>query len=411
MPVTESRRPSLLIISQVYVPDSPAVGQHLADVAEEMVRRGWDVTVLTSARGYDDPSVTFVGREVRGGVRIRRLPFSSFGKSSIAVRLFAQSLFLVQALCRAMFGTRPSVILASTSPPMGGFVASMIARIRSAPLVWWVMDLNPDQMIATGRIAAGSLPARMFDWMNRRTLAAARSVIVLDEFMRARVIAKLPVLEKVRVIPPWAPPAADAPEAMTAEQFRHRHGLEGKFVVMYAGNHSLQHPLSTVLDAAHRLQTDERIWFVFVGGGNGKPEVDALVAGGRRNVLSLPYQPLGDVAGMLAAADLHVVSIGDNSVGIVHPCKLYGVMAAGKPTLLVAPSECYATPLFERQQIGWHVRHGDVDGAVKAITEAAGDRAGTLARGTAARELYDRAFSRPTLLAAFCGEVEAAVRS
>lgn len=409
-PVTEPRRPSLLVVSQVYVPDNPAVGQHLADVAEEMVRRGWDVSVLTSARGYDNPAVSFPSHEVRGGVRIRRLPFSSFGKSSIAVRLVAQSVFLSQVFVRAVFGMRPTVILASTSPPMGGFVASVIARVRSVPLVWWVMDLNPDQMVATGKIAAGSLPARVFNWMNQRTLSAARVVVVLDDFMRTRVLAKLPVGEKLRVIPPWAPPAPEIETAATGEAFRNRHGLNGKFVVMYAGNHSLQHPLTTILNAARSLQDDERIRFVFVGGGTGKPEVESLAHLGCRNVLPLPYQPLADVPGMLAAADLHVVSIGDSSVGIVHPCKLYGVMAAGKPTLLLAPAECYATPLFEQQRIGWIVRHGDTNAAAQAITEAAGDSSGTLAMGSAARALHDRAFGRHTLLAAFCDVLEASSR-
>jgi hypothetical protein len=34
------------------------------------------------------------------------------------------------------------------------------------------------------------------------------------------------------------------------EAFRKTHGLEGKFVVMYSGNHSPCHPLDTLLDAA-----------------------------------------------------------------------------------------------------------------------------------------------------------------
>ena len=46
----------LLLVTQVYVPDPAAVGQYMADAAEEMVRQGWDVTVLTSGNGYDDPS-------------------------------------------------------------------------------------------------------------------------------------------------------------------------------------------------------------------------------------------------------------------------------------------------------------------------------------------------------------------
>ena len=88
---------TLLVISQVYVPDPAAVGQHLSDLCEEMVRRGWRVVVYAAARGYDDPSVRYPRRETLHGVEIRRLPCSSFGKRSLAVRLAAQLLFLAQA--------------------------------------------------------------------------------------------------------------------------------------------------------------------------------------------------------------------------------------------------------------------------------------------------------------------------
>ena len=83
-------RPTLLVLSQVYVPDPASVGQHMADAAQEMAHRGWRVVVLTSRTGYDDPAITYPAREVRQGVEIRRLSWASFGKRSIAARLPAR---------------------------------------------------------------------------------------------------------------------------------------------------------------------------------------------------------------------------------------------------------------------------------------------------------------------------------
>src|SRR5215217_6380844 len=77
-----SRRKTLLIISQTFVPDPASVGQHMADVAAEMVRRGHRVLVYTSARGYENPNVKYPPRETFHGVQIRRLALSSFGKKS-----------------------------------------------------------------------------------------------------------------------------------------------------------------------------------------------------------------------------------------------------------------------------------------------------------------------------------------
>jgi len=83
-----SRRPrTLLVISQVFVPDPASVGQHMADVAIEMARRGHRVKVYAANRGYENPSLKYEARETIDGVNIRRLPLSSFGKQRILTRL------------------------------------------------------------------------------------------------------------------------------------------------------------------------------------------------------------------------------------------------------------------------------------------------------------------------------------
>jgi colanic acid biosynthesis glycosyl transferase WcaI len=90
--------PTFLIISQVYPPDPTSVGQHMHDAAKGLVQRGLRVRVLTSARGYDNPSIKYPSRETMDGVDVIRLPLSSLGKKTMAHRLVAQSMFLLQAV-------------------------------------------------------------------------------------------------------------------------------------------------------------------------------------------------------------------------------------------------------------------------------------------------------------------------
>lgn len=404
----KGRRKRLLIISQVYVPDSAAVGQCLADAAEEMVRRNWEVVVYTSARGYDNPSLVYPRRETHNGVQIRRLLFSSFGKKSIPVRLCAQVIFIAQAFVMGLLQGGIDAVLVSTSPPFAGFFGALIARLRKAALVWWVMDLNPDQMVAAGKIAASSTVARAFDWMNRITLRQASYVVVLDEYMRSRLAGKARLGERrMHVIPPWAHAEAAKPSQASPDAFRVAHGLQGKFVIMYSGNHALQHPLDTLLDAAAALEKDSRIVFVFVGGGAGKALVESRIERGATNVLSLPYQPLAELTTSLSAADLHVVSMGDNMVGIVHPCKIYGVMVVGRPVLYFGPAESHVGKLVAEHLLGWQVSHGDVAAAVAAVQEGVGMPTERLldigARGVAAAGQF---FPRGRLIAAFCDVIE-----
>jgi len=367
--MTHSVGKTMLVLSQVYAPDPAAVGQHVADAAEEMARRGWRVVVYTSARGYDDPSKHYPLREERNGVDIHRLPLSSFGKRSIGIRLLAQSLFLLQAVARGLFTTELRLVLVSTSPPFAGLGGCCIAYLRGAPLVWWVMDLNPDQMIAAHKIGRRSIPARVFDQINRLTLHKARDIVVLDRFMQERVLAKLPVPQKVHVIPPWPPDARLDFGPSTPSNFRAAHGLEDAFIVMYSGNHALQHPLTTLLDAATALEGEARITFVFIGSGAGKVAIEARIAAGARNLVSLPYQPLERLGESLSAADVHVVSMGDDMVGIVHPCKIYGALAVGRPILFFGPEHSHAGEIVARTKCGHILSHGDVSSTVHAIRQ------------------------------------------
>lgn len=360
---------TFLVISQVYVPDPASLGQHVADAAAEMARRGYRVIVYTSARGYDDPAKVYPRRETLNGVDVRRLALSSFGKSSIAVRLLAQSLFVVQAVLRGLFTRNLCGILVSTSPPFCGVAGVLISVWRRIPLKYWLMDLNPDQMIVMQRIAPTSLQARIFDLFNRWTYRQAHDIVVLDRFMAERVQAKIDVASKIRVIPPW--PHEDKLESMAHEEnpFRKEHGLDGKFVVMYSGNHSPANPIATVLDAAARMQDDPRLVLMCIGGGSAKGEIDERIAAGARNIISLPYQPFEKIRFSLSAADVHIVSVGNEVVGIVHPCKVYGAMAVSRPILLLGPSPCHVSEIIEGNRIGWHISHGDVPGAVRALSE------------------------------------------
>lgn len=407
-----SRPPTLLIISQVYVPDPAAVGQHMHSAAAEMARRGWRVVVFASRRGYDDPAAKYLWRQTLDGVDIRRFPLASFGKGSIAVRLLAGFIFVAQCALAGLFVRRLSAILVSTSPPMAPLGAVLLSLLRRAPIKYWAMDLNPDQMIAMGLTKPTSTPARVFDWMNRRILKRAAAVVALDRFMGERLEAKTPVGERMAIMPPWPHEEVEEPLKHEDNPFRVQHGLEGRFVVMYSGNHSIVHPITTVLEAAKRLRDDDRFVFMFIGGGLAKRDVEQAIASGvAPNVRSLPYQPLETLRYSLSAADVHVVSVGDNMVGIVHPCKIYGAMAVGRPILLIGPDPCHASDILRDHPVGWHIKHGDVDGAVKALREMAdADPAALDAMGRRAANLVATRFSKPTLMGAFCDTIERTMR-
>jgi colanic acid biosynthesis glycosyl transferase WcaI len=265
---------NFVFITQVYVPDPAAVGQHLADAAEELAARGHNVTVYTSRSGYDDPTVTYPSKENIRGVDVRRLPLSSFGKSSILIRVIGGLAFVGQAVLRSVTRRRIDAVVVSTSPPMASLGALALGALRRTRVKYWVMDINPDQLVALGMARPGSASVRAFEWLNRRILARADDVIVLDRFMADRVGSKHDVGSKLTVLPPW--PAEDPPGRVSHAKnpFRTAHVPGERVVLMYSGNHGPSNPLATIIAAAKRVADDPRLVFMFVGGGVGKREVE-----------------------------------------------------------------------------------------------------------------------------------------
>ncbi|MCL4222604.1 MAG: glycosyltransferase family 4 protein [Phycisphaerales bacterium] len=408
-------RGTLLIISQVYVPDPASVGQHMHDAAEEMVHRGYKVVVFTSARGYDDPTQKFPLRETIDGVDVRRMALSSFGKKSIPLRVLAQLIFLLQCAVRGVFVGDLQGVLVSTSPPMASVAALIVRFVRRVPLVYWVMDLNPDQMVELGKLTPDSMLVRLFNVFNRYILKRSKAVVALDRFMAERLNRKLDVTHKLDIMPPWPHDSALEVVPHESNPFRAEYdlgsGVDGKFVVMYSGNHGFSTPVVTVLEAAVRMQDRERLKFFFIGGGVGKKDVRATIEKHHpTNLTDLPYQPFDRIKYSLSAADVHLVSVGDDVVGVVHPCKVYGAMAVARPILLLGPDPCHVSDIIREHKIGWHIRHGDVDGAIRVIDEIlATPRDELEAMGRRARELASKEFGMRELRGRFCDVVERAI--
>lgn len=405
----------ILLISQTYVPDAPAVGQYMHDAGVELARRGHEVHAVAASRSYEDSSEAFPRRETLDGVRVRRLSLSSFGKGSMAVRLLGGCVFTARATLRTLFGRRPDVVLISTSPPMAPLAALCLRRLRGVPFVFWAMDINPDQLIAVGKVSATSLPARLFEAMIRSTLRRAACVSTLDRFMAARLEAKRPAgdLEgRLHVQPPWPMDGHLAPVPHAENPFRREHGLENKLVVMYSGNLSDVHPIDAVLDAAERMRDVDQVRFVFIGAGSGWQSIrERAERGGLENVLTLPYQPLETIRYSLSAADLHVVAMGEAMSGIVHPCKAYGVLKVHRPLLAMAPTNTHVADLADAGA-GWTVRFDDADAAEALLRRlATPEGREELAARTAAAAREAERFRRDLMCGSFCDRVEAAANA
>jgi colanic acid biosynthesis glycosyl transferase WcaI len=355
----------ILLLNQTFYPDVMATGQYLSELAAALAEKGHKVTVVTGRRAYDEPDKLFPARETWRGVRIFRVFSTRFGKQAKWRRAADFASFILFCCARLAFLRRPDVVVALTTPPLISFIGAWRAKLWRARFCYWVMDLNPDEAVAAGWLRAESLAGRMLERMSRFSLRRANKIVVLDRFMRDRITAKGIAPEKIAVIPPWSHDSEVRFDAAGREQFRKAHGLQDKFVVMYSGNHSPVHPLDTLMRAAERLRADASIAFCFVGGGSEFKRVQHWAEAGKRaNVLCLPYQPLNQLAASLSAADAHVVVMGEAMLGLVHPCKIYNILAVGAPVIYIGPRPSHVTEILNclgEEYPSIRVAHGEAD--------------------------------------------------
>lgn len=348
-----------------------ATAQQLTDLAVGLVEKGHDVTVVTSDRGYDNPSQRFPRRETWNGIKIIRISSLALGKKSRWRRAATFASFMANCSLRLLRLGRFDAVVALTSPPLISFLGSAFTRLKGGKFYFWVMDLNPDEAVAAGWLREGSTAARFLHRLLRYSLTHAEKVIALDQFMKDRIVAKGTPAEKVMVLAPWSHDDNARFDETGREVFRRRHQLEQSFVVMYAGNHSPCHPLDTLVEAARRLSDRKEIVFTFVGGGSEQQRVrDFAEIYGLSNIRCIPYQPFEELAATLSAADLHTVVMGDAFVGIVHPSKIYNLVSIGSPFLYVGPAESHISRIAAGINGGgsaFVARNGDVDAVVEHI--------------------------------------------
>jgi glycosyltransferase involved in cell wall biosynthesis len=402
----------ITVLNQTFHPDVVSSGQHLADLALQLAERGHEVTVVTSRRAYDDPTKVFAKNEIWRGVRIVRVFATGFGKRAKWRRACDFATFLCSCCWRLLWLRRQDLIIAMTSPPLVSFIGACFARLRGSQFCYWIMDLNPDEALAAGWLTPDSFAARLLEGCSRFSLRNASKIVVLDHFMRKRILDKDIEPTKVSVIPPWSHDADVRYDAQGRDRFRQSHQLNGKFVVMYSGNHSPCHPLDTILSAAQKLAEDRDVAFLFVGGGSQFAKVKQFALDhALSNILCLPYQPLAELAGALSAADLHLVVMGSQFVGLVHPCKIYNILRIGSPLLYIGPQPSHISEIIQNidgQLPCGSAEHGQVEQVVKHIRDL--KRSMFQRNGAHAASCADQ-FSKSALLPQLVSSLESAIQT
>lgn len=364
----------LLFINQYYWPDHASTAQHLTDLCESLAEQGYDVHVLCSRRGSRPGGPARPAREVRNGVTIHRVGATSLGRLNTFRRMSDYLSFHAGATLRALALPKFDVVVTLTTPPLIGLIGTLLRRLRGSCHVYWSMDLHPDASLALGRMSRRNPGVATLAWLSDAIYRQADRVVALGPYMADRLLAKGVRPQRLATIPVWSRRDEVYPMPREGHELRRSLGLEGKFVAMYSGNLGLAHCFEEFLEAARRLRHRDDVVFLFAGDGPRLGEVlAAKQAEGLDNVRMLDYVPREKLHASLSLADAHLISMRREMTGICVPGKLYGAMAAGRPTIFVGPEHCETADTIRQADCGHTVRRGDVDSLVEAIEHLASD--------------------------------------
>lgn len=333
-----SESPSLLFVNQHYYPDFASTAQHLTDLAEHLDDDGFEVHVLCSAGHYLSGSMDVPLEETHNGVHIHRVRATAFGRGSVLGRLTDYASFFLQVLWRVLTGPRYDSVVTLTTPPLIALVGTIARLVRGQSYGIWSMDLHPDAEVAVGMLGPDQTLTRLLHALNNWAYRRADFVVDLGPYMKRRLRDKGVADDRLRTIPVWNKKDEVYPIPDEENPLVNEVGLEDRFVIMYSGNAGLGHRFDEVLAAMKHFDGHPEIFFLFVGSGPRKKEIVAFAEErDLSNFRYMSYFPREQIKYSLSLADVHLLTLYNDMAGVAVPGKLYGILAAGKPVLMVGP--------------------------------------------------------------------------
>ncbi len=348
------------------------------DIAFELAKNGYDVTVITAipdypkGKYYDGYSLFSRRREKVNGVNVIRVPIIPRGKGN-AKRLilnyvsyfFCLSIF---TFFHKFFHKYDKVLVHITSPFYPAVCARKLAKWQKIPLYVWVLDLWPESLTSAGGITFKGI-------LNPETRRVQKvynycsKILISSKGFEKHICNKGDYKEKLVYFPNWAEELKVCESNFDIKTISPFDKISEKdFIVLFAGNIGEAQNLGAVLNAAVKLKDYKYIKFVFVGDGRKRQElVDLSHKNGLSETVFFPGRfPLETMPVFMGKASVLLFSLKDElCFNATVPAKVQFYMSQAKPILAMINGE--GAELIQEAKCGVAVGAGKSDELANAI--------------------------------------------
>ena len=387
----------ILLIHQAFVSPAEPGGTRHYELASHLAQHGHRFTIVASDLSYLTGRRTvardrLVTEQDLDGVRVLRAYTYPSLHRSFFWRIVSFLSFMLTSVWAALRAGPVDVVM-GTSPPMFQAVSAwLVAAVRRRPFVLEIRDLWPEFAIDIG-VLRNQVLIVLSRWLEHFLYACATHILVNSPAYRDYLLNKGVPAGKISLIPNGVDPDMFTPDAR-GERVRQAWGLNGNFVVTYAGALGLANDIPTILKAANRLRDLPQIHFLLVGDGKERANLEALARQLQLpNVTFTGSRPKREMSEILAASNACIATLKDIPMfRTTYPNKVFDYMAAGRPTILAIDG--VIRQVVEVANGGIFVPPGDDAALANAVLSLSEDHRRAAAMGVAARAHVVEHFNR-----------------
>ena len=325
-----------------YAPEFAGIAPHNVALCEFLDAEGHDVEMVTTFAYYPtwQKSAEDGGRLYRTDV-VNRIPVHRCwhfvpARVSALKRILHEGTFVFTSALRALCLSAPDVYVIVSPPLLLGLAAWFVGKLKRAPFVFHVQDMQPDAAVGLGMLKPNWFTKTLYGLESFAYRKAARVSGITPGMLQS--FRKKGVPESKLI---YFPNTIELPSAVSSPErgsFRRRHRFAADdFLAVYSGNLGVKQGLDILLETAPLLN-DPRICLVICGDGAQR---EALAARARERKLTnlrlLPFED--DYRALLIDADICFITQQVGSGNSFFPSKLLGILAEGRPVVAVSAPE------------------------------------------------------------------------
>lgn len=348
----------ILLHTEEYLPTALACAIRMDVFASQLRQLGHEVVVVAGSNHL-------AGKENKEHEGVVYAPTMKMRKKTTMLRLLSNLSFAVSSVFCAMGAGKFDVVITTSPPPLISISGWLIAKMKSAKLVYDVRDIWPDVALEMGSFSEGSLFSRVFGWIANFMYRRSDLITTVSPGKVSKLRNKLDAdsRDKVLLISNGYDLRNDR-EIRNGEAVE-RFGLKDRETCVYIGNVGLAQGLESLLEVAAQTKHRDYQFLIF---GNGA-EKEILEAKAKQQGLTqvrfcgnLPHEQVADV---LSHARISYIPLKNANMKDSVPTKFYESLAMGCPVLLAAVGD--AADILEETGLGLHASPDEAEKIVAAF--------------------------------------------